>query len=53
MELTEQVLLHVSKDVQPTGKEMGANEDLTKNELYALQYLAEYIFHKFFKKIMQ
>ena len=46
---TKQVLLYIRKDVQPTDKEMEANQELTKNELYALQYLAGYIFHKFYK----
>ena len=55
MELTNQILLHIRTefDVQPTNKEMGVKEELTKNEIYALQYLAGYIFHKFYKKFKQ
>ena len=55
MELTNQVLLHICKefDVQPADKEMGVNEELTKNDIYALQYLPRYIFHKFYKKFKQ
>ena len=32
---------------------MGVKEELTKNEIYALQYLAGYIFNKFYKKFKQ
>ena len=50
LELTKQVLLYIRKNVQPTDNEMEVNEVLTKNEIYALQYLAGHIFHKFYKK---
>ena len=53
LELTKQVLLYICKDVQPTDKEMGVKEELIKNEIYALQYLEGYIFHKFYKKFKQ
>ena len=55
MELTNQILLYILKefDVQPTDKEMGVKEELTKNEIYTLQYLAGYIFHTFYKKFKQ
>ena len=55
MELTNQVLLCIRKkfDVQPIDREMGVNDKLIKNEIHALQYLAGYIFHKFYKKLKQ
>ena len=55
MELKNQILLYILQefDVQPTNKEMGVKEELTKNEIYALQYLAGYIFNKFYKKFKQ
>ena len=55
MELTNQILLYICTefDVQPSNKEMGVKEELTKNEIYALQYLAGHIFHKFYEKFKQ
>ena len=55
MELTNQILLYIRTefDVQPSNKEMGVKEELTKNEIYALQYLAGHIFHKFYEKFKQ
>ena len=52
LELTNQVLLYIRKefDTQPTDEEMGVKEELTKNGIYALQYLAGYIFRNFYKK---
>ena len=35
LELTKQVFLYIGKDAQPTDKEMGVHEELTKNEIYA------------------
>ena len=32
---------------------MRVNEELTKNEMYAIQYLAGYIFHKFYNEFKQ
>ena len=34
-------------------REIGVNNELTKNEIYVLQYLAGYIFHKIYKKFTQ
>ena len=49
----KQILLYICKHVQPTDKEMRVNEELTKNEMYAIQYLAGYIFHKFYNEFKQ